>query len=129
VGKNAGRIVLHFAGVDSIEQAEGLAGREVIVPIGERVPLESGAAYVSDLIGCTVYDGDSLVGVVDDIQFPTTPDGSRRLEEAAALLAISSPEGDEILVPFAGAYIVGVDLAAKWIRMALPEGLTEVNRS
>jgi 16S rRNA processing protein RimM len=128
VGRNAGRIVLHFAGVDSIEQAEGLAGREVIVPIGERVPLEAGAAYVSDLIGCTVYDGDSLVGVVDEVEFPTTPDGSRRLEEAAALLAISSPEGDEVLVPFASAYIVGLDLAAKQIRMALPEGLTGVNR-
>ncbi|HEV2618920.1 MAG TPA: hypothetical protein VGU23_03165, partial [Acidobacteriaceae bacterium] len=40
VGKNAGRIVLHFAGVDTIEQAEQLAGREVLVPHTERLPLE-----------------------------------------------------------------------------------------
>jgi 16S rRNA processing protein RimM len=129
VGRNAGRIVLGFAGVESIEQAENLASEEVVVPVRERVPLEAGAAYISDLIGCSVYDRDSLVGVVEDVQFPTTPDGTRRLEEAAALLAVISAEGDEVLVPFASAFVVEIDTAAKAIRMALPEGLVQVNRA
>jgi 16S rRNA processing protein RimM len=128
VGRNAGRIVLGFAGIDSIELAEELAGKEVVVPASERVPLEAGAAYVSDLIGCRVYDRDSLVGVVEDVQFPATPDGTRRLEEAAALLAVRSAEGDEVLVPFASAFLVEIDTGAKAIRMELPEGLTGVNR-
>lgn len=128
VGRNAGRIVLSFAGVDSIELAEELAGREVVVPASERVPLEAGAAYVSDLIGCRVYDRDSLVGVVEDVQFPATPDGTRRLEEAAALLSVRSAEGDEVLVPFASAFLVEIDTEAKAIRMELPGGLTGVNR-
>lgn len=128
VGRNAGRIVLHFAGVDTIEGAEQLADKEVIVPLSERLPLDPGAAYISDLIGSTVYDRDLALGVVESVEFPMSPDGSRRLEEAAPLLAIISPEGDEILIPFASAFILAVDLAAKSIRMALPEGLTQINR-
>lgn len=128
VGRNAGRIVLHFAGVDSIEKAEQLGGKEVIVPLTERLPIESGAAYISDLIGCTVYDHDRSLGVVDSVEFPTTPDGSRRLEDAAPLLAITSPEGNEILIPFASAFLLELDTAAKSIRMALPEGLAEINQ-
>jgi len=128
LGKNAGRIVLHFAGVDSIEQAEKLAGKEVLVPLAERLPLDAGDVYVSDLVGCTVYDRDRSLGVVEDVQFPTTPDGSRRLEDAAPLLAIASPEGDEILVPFAKAYLVELDVSAKTLKMTLPDGLAELNR-
>ena len=127
VGRNAGRIVLHFAGVDSIEQAEKLAGKEVVIPRAERMPLDAGAAYVSDLLGCTLYDHDQPLGVVEDVQFPTSPDGTRRLEEAAPLLAILSADGDEILVPFVNAYLLEVDVTAKKIRMALPEGLRELN--
>jgi 16S rRNA processing protein RimM len=128
VGRNAGRIVLHFVGVETIEQAEQLAGKEVLVPLTERLPLDDGAAYVSDLIGSTVYDRGVALGVVESVQFPTSPDGTRRLEEAAPLLAILSPEGDEILVPFASAFLLELDLPAKSIRMALPEGLVEINR-
>jgi len=129
VGKNEGRIVLHFAGVDSISEAELLAGREVIVPQEERLPLEDDSTYISELVGCTVYDGAAAVGVIADVQFATTSDGSRRLAEAAPLLAVTSPEGDEILIPFAKAFLVRVDTEAKRVEMTLPEGLVEVNRT
>ena len=128
VGRNAGRIVLHLAGVDTIEQAERLAGKEVVVPLADRVPLDADAAYVSDLMGCTVFDRGAPIGVVEGVQFSMSPDGLRRLDEAAPLLAVRSAEGDEILVPFAKAYLLELDLSAKSIRMALPEGLAEVNR-
>ena len=49
-------VVLKFAGVDSISDAEPLVGSELQVPRGERAALEAGAAYVSDLIGCAVFD-------------------------------------------------------------------------
>jgi 16S rRNA processing protein RimM len=129
VGRNAGRIVLHFAGVDSIEKAQQLAGKDVLVPLAERMPPAPGAAYVSDLIGCTVYDHDHALGVVDDVQFPTTPDGSRRLEEAVPLLAVTPPGGGEVLVPFASAFLLSLDVDTKSIHMALPEGLVEINRA
>jgi 16S rRNA processing protein RimM len=127
VGRNAGRIVLQFAGIDSISAAEQLAGKEVVVPAEARMPLEPGAAYISDLIGCTVYDGGEAVGTVEDVQFATTPDGTRRLEDAAPLLVVQAPDQSEILIPFVNEYLVELDSAGKAIRMALPEGLTKVN--
>jgi 16S rRNA processing protein RimM len=129
VGRNAGRIVLQFAGIDTIERARQLAGKDVIVPLAERMPLSPGAAYISDLMGCTVYDRGRALGVVDSVQFPTTPDGLRRLEDAAPLLAIASPDGGEILIPFANEFLLDLNVAAKSIRMALPEGLAEINRT
>jgi 16S rRNA processing protein RimM len=129
VGKNEGRIVLQFAGVDSITQAEALGGLEVLVPDEERAPLDDDAVYISELVGCTVFDGAVAVGVIADVQFPATADGSRRLEDAAPLLEVTSPDGNEILIPFAKAFIVGVDTKGKRVDMALPEGLLEVNQS
>jgi 16S rRNA processing protein RimM len=128
VGKNEGRIVLQFAGIDSITAAEGIAGLDVIVPYEERLPLDDESEYISDLIGCTVYDGSNVVGVIDDVQFPSTPDGARRLVEAAPLLAVLSPAGDEILIPFAKAFLVRINVKEKRVDMTLPEGLVEVNR-
>ena len=129
VGKNVGRIVLQLAGIDSISEAEGLAGLDVIVPFEQRQPLDDESAYISDLIGCTLYDGATPVGVIDDVQFPSTPDGTRKLEDAAPLLAVRSDDGDEILVPFAKAFLVGVDTKAKRVDMVLPVGLVDVNRA
>jgi len=129
MGKNEGRIVLQFAGVDTISAAELIAGQDVIVPFEERLPLDDESAYISDLIGCTVYDGPMAIGVVDDVQFPTTSDGNRRLDEAAPLLSVVSQDGDEILIPFAKAFLTAVDVEGKRIDMVLPAGLIEVNRS
>jgi 16S rRNA processing protein RimM len=129
VGRNAGRIVLKFAGVDTIEQAEKLAGQEVIIPLAERLPLDADAAYISDLVGCTVFDRGVPIGTVEEVEFAMTPDGSRRLEDAAPLLTIASADRQEILIPFARAYLQELDTAAKTIRMALPEGLVDINHS
>lgn len=127
LGRNAGRIVLHFAGADSINEAEKLSDQEVIVPMSERVPLEEDAAYVSDLIGCTVYDGETALGTIEDVEFPATADGSRRLGDAAPLLTLASRDGAELLIPFAKAYLVEIDTQSKAIRMRLPEGLADLN--
>jgi 16S rRNA processing protein RimM len=129
VGKNEGRVVLQFAGIDTISDAESIAGLDVLVPREERLPLEDESVYISELVGCTVYDGPTPVGVVEDVQFAMTADGGRRLEDAAPLLAVTSSGGDEILIPFAKAFLVAVDTDAKRIEMTLPEGLIEINRS
>jgi 16S rRNA processing protein RimM len=129
VGKNEGRVVLQFAGVDTISDAESIAGQDVIVPREERLPLDDESVYISELIGCMVYDGTLAVGVVEDVQFPTTADGARKLTDAAPLLAVTSLDGDEVLIPFAKAFLVKVDTEAKRIEMTLPEGLIEVNRT
>jgi 16S rRNA processing protein RimM len=128
VGKNEGRVVLQFAGIDTISAAETIAGLDVLVPLEDRLVLQDESVYISELIGCTVYDGPKQIGVVEDVQFAMTADGGRRLDDAAPLLTVKSAGGDEILVPFAKAFLVRVDTEAKRIEMELPEGLIEINR-
>ena len=125
-GRNQGRIVLGLAGVDSIEKAERLAGLDVLVPGSDRFDLTDDSVYISDLIGCTLFDGDVPVGTVEDVQFVTSPDGKRRLTDAAPLLTVIVPNG-EALVPFAKDFLVSVDLPERRIRMRLPAGLVDVN--
>jgi 16S rRNA processing protein RimM len=136
VGRNGGRIVLHLAGSDSIESAEKLMGLDVLVPETERVQLDDDASYISDLIGCVVYDvasdpscQDVAIGTVSDVQFATTPDGARRLEDAAPLLEVAGLGGEEILIPFAKDFLVSVDVPARKIVMRLPDGLLEIYRA
>ncbi len=128
VGKNHGRIVLAFEGIDSISLAETLEGLEVIIPSEERLELDEDAEYIDDLLDCTVYDNAAAIGQVIAVDFPTTPDGARRLPDAAPLLTLLTPGGDEVLVPYVQAFIVTIDTPAKRIDMKLPAGLLDINR-
>ena len=110
-------VVLKFAGVDSISEAEPLVGCELQVPRSERAQLEQGAAYVSDLVGCTLIDHGKEVGVISDVQFGAGE---------APLLVVGSGKS-ELEIPFAQEFLVRVDLEAKRIEMNLPEGLLDVN--
>jgi len=129
VGRNQGRIVLHFAGIDSIEQAEPLAHLEVIVPSSSRVELEDDEEYIDDLVDCLVFDGETPIGTVTGVDFPTTPDGARRLESAAPLLTVLTPEGDEVLIPYVQSFLISLSTADKRIDMKLPAGLLDLNRT
>ena len=112
-----GLLVLKFAGIDSISDAEGLAGCELQVPSSERARLEPGWSFVGDLIGCRVWDGERELGEVQDVRFGAGE---------APLLVVKA--GDkEYEIPYAEAYLQNLDLAGKHIRMRLPEGLLEVN--
>jgi 16S rRNA processing protein RimM len=127
MGKNKGRVVLQFAGIDSITGAEALAGLDVVVPHERRIPLEEEAIYVSDLVDCMLFDGQMQVGRVTDVQFSSTTDGAR-LSEAAPLLVVEADDGSEILVPFVKAFLESIDPSQKRIVMRLPAGLLDVNR-
>ena len=129
VGKNHGRIVLTFAGIDSISLAETLEGLEVVVPASERMELEEDAEYIDDLLGCTVFDGAASIGIVTAVDFPTTLDGARRLADAAPLLTVETAGGEEVLIPYVQAFIVTLAVADKRIEMALPSGLLDINRA
>ncbi len=126
-GKNLGRVVLALAGVDSISQAELLAGLDVLIPASERLELEPGAEYVDDLLGCQVFDGPSLVGTLDSIQFSTASDG-RRLPGMPPLLTVVTTMGDEVLIPYVQSFVLSVDTASRRIDMTLPTGLLDLNR-
>jgi len=111
-----GMVVLKFAGVDSISDAETLVGSEIQILRSERAALGNDEFYVSDLAGCTVTDSGREIGRIKDVQF-----GSGE----APLLVIEGEK--EYLVPFAAAYIEKIALEQKRLEMKLPEGLLELD--
>src|SRR4029077_12618344 len=113
-----GLVVLKFRGVDSMSEAELLIGSELQVPAAERAGLEPGWNYVSDLIGCTVLDHTREVGRIEDVQFGAGE---------APLLIVANEAGKKIDIPFAEAYLEGVDTAQRQVCMNLPEGMLEIN--
>jgi 16S rRNA processing protein RimM len=125
-GRNAGRIVLKLAGIESITEAERVAGCRVQLHQSERAGLEQHTYYVTDLVGCTLEEGGAEVGLVIDLHFPLNSEG-RRLHDAASLFVVQRANGDEVMVPFVNAFVEEIDVVAKIIRMKLPTGLLEMN--
>jgi 16S rRNA processing protein RimM len=107
-------LILKFQGVDTISDAEKLAGAEVAIPFEQRAELPEEEVYQSDLVGCEVFDatGRSL-GVVTDFQETGgTP-----------LLQV----GNDLLIPFAKEICTKIDLENKRIDVNLPDGLLDLN--
>lgn len=116
-----GGVVLHFAGADSISDAEALAGLIVAVPRAERAALSEGEIHIADLIGCTVVDvaagGRVVVGEIENVD---------RSAGSAPILIVRGARG-EVLIPFAQSYLKNLDLEGRRLEMALPEGLLDLN--
>ncbi|HEY1799323.1 MAG TPA: ribosome maturation factor RimM [Terriglobales bacterium] len=110
-------LILKFAGIDSISEAETLLRCELQVPHGERGKLKEGWTFTSDLMGCVVLDGDREIGQVKDVRFGA----------GEAPLLVVTAQSKEYEIPYAEAYLQSVDLENKRIVMVLPEGLLEVN--
>ena len=113
-----GLLVLKFAGVDSISEAETLVGCELQVPRSQRSELQAGWNYVSDLVGCSLLDQDRDIGRIEDVQFGAG--------EAPLLIVRDAKPGYwKCLSPrrISKAWT----LKRKQVRMKLPEGLLEVN--
>jgi 16S rRNA processing protein RimM len=114
-------LVLKVEGIETISDAETLVGAELQLPRSERAQLEQGWTYLSDLIGCTVFDREREVGQIEDVQFGAGE---------APLLVVRGKEQKAKLpyeIPFAEAYLDRLDLERRQVRMKLPEGLLEVN--
>jgi 16S rRNA processing protein RimM len=107
-------LILKFKGVDTISDAEKLAGADVAIPFEQRAELAEDEVYQSDLIGCEVVDaaGRSLGVVTDFEETGGTP-----------LLRV----GNDLLIPFAKSICTKIDLDRKQITVSLPDGLLDLN--
>ncbi|HET6670785.1 MAG TPA: ribosome maturation factor RimM [Pyrinomonadaceae bacterium] len=113
-----GRVVLKFAGFDSIEAAKELVGYDFAVPEGERVDLEEGYFYDWELEGCLVESSDGVqIGTVKEV---------KRLGGEIEMLAVVDTEGVSRLIPLVAAIVLEVDIAGKRIRIDPPPGLLEL---
>ena len=132
-----GQAVFHFEGVDSISEAEKFRGLDALLPFEKRVTLPAGQYFVSDLIGCSVFENPtsppivssspcslaeapSLLGTVRDVQFLG--------EEVSGtpLLEVETSNG-EVMIPLALDICKKIDTTARRIDVVLPEGLRDLN--
>jgi len=112
-----GRPVVRFEGMDRIEDVEPFVGCELRIPEESLAPLEPGRYYHHQLVGCVVDTVDGTrVGEV------TAVEGG----EGCSRLVIRGARGD-VLVPLATDIVPTIDVAARRIVVAPPEGLLDVN--
>jgi 16S rRNA processing protein RimM len=115
--EHQGRQVLKFGSIDSIGDAETLAGAWIEIEADQAFPLPKGTYWDHDLIGCVLRDGSgkTLGTVTDVMRFSghhqlVVKDGNR-----------------EFLVPVVAAICREISVARKEILVDLPEGLTGLN--
>jgi 16S rRNA processing protein RimM len=112
-----GRPIVAFEGVESISDAEALAGADVWLPASEVAPLPDGTFHHHDLVGCEVRDtADAIVGRVTAVEGP--------MERSH--LVVQGDRG-EVLIPLAADICIKVDPGAGVIVVNPPEGLLELN--
>jgi len=114
--------VFHFEGVASINDAEKFRGLEIQIPFEQRVALPAGKYFITDLIGCSVFEGPQRLGPVRDVFFPGES------QPGVPLLAVDTSSG-ELLVPLAEDICTLIDVTARRIEVRLPEGLRDADKA
>jgi 16S rRNA processing protein RimM len=109
------RLLVTFAEVDDRTAAESLRGLALVVDIDpDEVPDDPEEFYDHQLIGLAVFTTDGVrAGEVSDVVHGTAQD----------LLAVSTVEGREVLVPFVSALVPLVDVRAGRVEVADRPGL------
>ena len=132
-----GQGVFHFEGCASISEAEKFRGIDVVIPFEQRVTLPAGKYFVSDLVGCSVFESSleapvvssspcslasspALIGTVRDVQMTGE-------DVAGTPLLVVAARGGELLIPLATDICTRIDPAARRIDVILPEGLRHLN--
>jgi 16S rRNA processing protein RimM len=111
------RPVVAFQGVSSMTEAAALAGAELRIDPAAISALEAGGFYRHDLLGCRVETVDGVV--VGEVARVEQAPGADRL--------VVEGERGEVLIPLAQDICVNIDVAARRIVIAPPEGLLELN--
>ncbi|HET7213842.1 MAG TPA: ribosome maturation factor RimM [Terriglobia bacterium] len=116
-----GKIVLKFASAGSIDDAEALRGRLVLVPDEEKVALAAGQYYLWQLEGCQVVvetaGTRTPLGIVTEVE----------RTEGADLLHVADGSR-EVLIPFVRAICKVIDPESRLIVIDPPEDLLDLNR-
>lgn len=118
--RHKGRIILKFSGIDSIESASCLRGRQVLIPWEQRTALPPHHYYLCELQGCRVVweRREMEVGTVTEVE--STGGGE--------VLHVKRPDSKgETLIPLAQEICTRIDLPAKTIVIDPPEELLELN--
>ncbi len=112
-----GKLVVHFVGVESREDAEALRGTRLVIGLDERPVLDDpDDFYDTDLVGLTALtvSGEEL-GPVCEV-----------LHAGGADYLVLDLAGQQRLVPFVAAIVPTVDVAGGRVLIDPPEGLFDL---
>jgi 16S rRNA processing protein RimM len=111
------RMVLKFAGYDSIDSAKALVGFAFGLPEAERVKLSNDEFYDWELEGCSVESKPgSIIGKVSEVM----------RTGGVELLVVADAAGKETLIPMAQSIVIDIDVLSKKILIDPPEGLLDL---
>ena len=108
-----GNVILKLAGIDSVEQVEGIKGKYLQIPQSESMPLDDDEYYQFQLIGLEVSTSEGrLLGVIERI----LPTGSNDV------YVVKGQDG-EFLIPAIEDVVKQVDLDKRTMTIEEIEGL------
>ena len=111
-------LLLGFEEVETRNEAEALRGAKLFIEtedIGEDDDDEGW--YEHELVGLDVRVGGSVVGKISGLHTMPVQD----------LLVVTTPDGQEILVPFVEQIVPEVNVGEKYVLLTPPPGLFEIN--
>ena len=110
-----GRPIVSLSGVETMNDAEMLAGAEIWLPESAVGPLPDGTFYRHDLVGCEVRDmNGAVLGIVTGVE------GS--LERSYLVV------DEHMMIPLVGGICEAIDVKARRITVNPPDGLADLNR-
>jgi 16S rRNA processing protein RimM len=108
---------LRIRGVDDRSAAELLVGQFLFVDERDRIDLPEGRYFVHDIVGLTVEEetGAALGTIQEVMKYP-----------AHDVYVVRRPDGSRVQIPAVPAFVVGIDLSARTMRVRLIEGMTDL---
>lgn len=106
-------VCLKLKGVDTVEAARALVGKQVYIDEEQLPPVGENTYYIRDLIGMRVLEGEKEIGRVRDV-FST---GANDVYE------VVDGSGKQILIPAISQCVLEINVQEKYMRVALLEGL------
>lgn len=109
------RVVLKFAAIDSIEQADRFRNSEVCIHESDAMTLDEGEFFDWQLQGCDVETvAGGKIGAVKEL-----------MRTGGTEILVIEGNGKDFLIPFAESICIDVDIEAKKITIDPPEGLLD----
>jgi 16S rRNA processing protein rimM len=106
-------VLLDLVGIETMTEAENYIGNYIVIDKKDRMPLHENTYYIEDLIGLSVYEGDTYLGKLTDVMQPGSND----------VYIITLEDGKELLLPAIKSVILEVNIESGLMKVTVPEGL------
>ncbi len=111
-------IAIALEGITDRTEAESLNGEFISIKRKDALPLEEGSYYMTDIIGCNVFEGDFFVGIITDI----IETGSN---DVYVINGVNGKYRQQILLPAIKSAVINIDIKEKKIGISIPKGLLD----